>query len=381
LLHEPPLASAQRVRKWPLPQVAQPLHELWPFASWKRPLAQFEQAVSQFAEADLNFPAPHWLHVPAAELPQLDRVLPALQGVQSLHDLLPSPFWYSPVGHCVHCVSPVSDWYLPAVHGAQSVCPVASRTCPAGQLRQWCSLVRLWSPLPYFPTSHSTQPSRAGALWYWPDWHALQAWASVWEAVVAVRNLPATHLMHPSCATPLWYVPDAHTTHAFHSSLAADTLARRNLPAPQLLQSDCTCAGWNWPLGHAAHVDCLAVANVPAAHGTIAPFRHLWPSEQSEHVLLPSADHVVGSHADCWPPTHFWPAGHVWHVRSLDAVGAFVSYSPAAHGTRTSRHSLPSSMGENVAVPSHSPHTRFSFLVPAFVWPAPAGQVRHAAHA
>ena len=119
LLHEPPLASAQRVRKWPLPQVAQPLHELWPFASWKRPLAQFEQAVSQFAEADLNFPAPHWLHVPAAELPQLDRVLPALQGVQSLHELLPSSFWYSPVAHALHADALIPSAKRPVAQSLQ----------------------------------------------------------------------------------------------------------------------------------------------------------------------------------------------------------------------------------------------------------------------
>ena len=92
LLHDPALASLHWVRNLPLPQATQASHDALPAVLWKRPVAQFVQVESQFAAVALNWPALHLEHVPAAEFAQPESAWPALHGLQSLHEILPSSF-------------------------------------------------------------------------------------------------------------------------------------------------------------------------------------------------------------------------------------------------------------------------------------------------
>lgn len=76
-----------------------------------------------------------------------------------------------------------------------------------------------------------------------------------------------------------------------------------------------------------------------------------------------------------------WPAAHVAHVRSLESVGAWSRYWPAAHGALTAVHALPSSVAENVDPSTHALHTRSATAEPACDSPWPAAHVCHATQA
>merc|ERR1740138_1971476 len=118
-LQDPALASSHWVRNLPLLQAAQASHDAWPVLLWKRPVPQFVQVESQFAAVALNLPAAHFEHVPAAELAQPESTWPAVHGLQSLHEILPSSFWYSPVAQASHSDAFPSDAKRPVAQSVQ----------------------------------------------------------------------------------------------------------------------------------------------------------------------------------------------------------------------------------------------------------------------
>jgi hypothetical protein len=73
------------------------------------------------------------------------------------------------------------------------------------------------------------------------------------------------------------------------------------------------------------------------------------------------------------------PPAQLAHCRSLLAVAAAVVWKPAAHGTLTAVHAVPSLVAENVAPAWQAAHWRSATAEPATDMPWPAAHVAHAA--
>ena len=146
---------------------------------------------------------------------------------------------------------------------------------------------------------------------------------------------------------------------------------------------------WPMPAGHVRHATQASLPSVALK----------WPAAHVEHTRL---DDALGAAVSYWPAAHvvmawhtrsdvpvgaakvYWPDGHVAEcvaqVRSLFTVGTCVSHSFAVHSS-TGVQALPLLAPEKSAASVQAAHSRSAIAVPAEVMPEPTAQVAQTLHA
>lgn len=144
-----------------------------------------------------------------------------------------------------------------------------------------------------------------------------------------------------------------------------------------------------WPAGHVRHATQASLPSVALK----------WPAAHVEHTRL---DDALGAAVSYWPAAHvvmawhtrsdvpvgaakvYWPDGHVAEcvaqVRSLLTLGTCVSHSFAVHSS-TGVQASPLLAPEKSAASVQAAHSRSAIAVPAEVMPEPTAQVAQTLHA
>ena len=144
-----------------------------------------------------------------------------------------------------------------------------------------------------------------------------------------------------------------------------------------------------WPAGHVRHATQASLPSVALK----------WPAAHVEHTRL---DDALGAAVSYWPAAHvvmawhtrsdvpvgaakvYWPVGHVAEcveqARALLTLDVCVSHSPAVHSS-TGVQASPLLAPEKGESSVQAAHSRSAIAVPAEVMPEPTAQVAQTLHA